>query len=209
VIAALAAPPEVDSRLEESIDARAIEATLACIARHGLTKTTIDDIAREAGCSRATLYRYFGSRQDLVAAAVRNEIARVVGLARAAAASAATLEDAVVGVLTVAEHELGEHPALRFVAEVEPELLLPYLTFARGDDFLRAAADALTPCFVRFVGDDATRAAEWVARIGLTLWLSPSAPVALSDPRALRDYVRAFVLPAVQRPVPLATEPER
>jgi len=182
----------------DRVETRAVDATLACIARHGLSKTTIDDIAREAGCSRATLYRYFGSRQELVSAAVHVEASRVVTLAREVADSADTLEDAVVGVLGVAGHELGEHPALRFVADVEPEQVLPYLAFAGGDRFLQDAAEAIAPCFARFVGHDATRAAEWVARIGLALWLSPTAPVSLSDAEALRGYVRAFVLPAIE-----------
>ncbi len=192
--AALAVEPLASERVET----RVIEATLACIGRHGLAKTTIDDIAREAGCSRATLYRYFGSRQEIVTAAVHSEAARVASLARRSADAAATLEDAVVAVLIVAGTELGDHSALRFVAEVEPEQVLPYLTFAGGDQFLRDAADALAPCFVRFLAHDATRAAEWVARIGLALWLSPMAPVSFSDPHALRGYVRAFVLPAIE-----------
>ena len=188
----------VDTLDPDRLETRAVDATLACIARHGLSKTTIDDIAREAGCSRATLYRYFGSRAELVTTAVHTEVARVVALARAVADAAATLEDAVVGVLRVSSLELGEHPALRFVADVEPERVLPYLTFAGGDRFLQDAATAIAPCFTRFVGADAPRAAEWVARIGLALWLSPTAPVALSDADALRGYVRAFVLPAIQ-----------
>ncbi|MCJ7437269.1 MAG: TetR/AcrR family transcriptional regulator [Acidimicrobiia bacterium] len=182
----------------DRVETRAVDATLACIARHGLSKTTIDDIAREAGCSRATLYRYFGSRQELVTAAVHAEASRVASLVREVAGSATTLEDAVVGVLGVAGRELGEHPALRFVADVEPDQLLPYLTFAGGDRFLQDAAGAIAPCFARFLGDDAERAAEWVARIGLALWLSPTAPVSLADAEALRGYVRAFVLPAIQ-----------
>ena len=202
--AALAVEPLVPDRrvldrgIPDRVDTRAIDATLTCIARHGLGKTTIDDIAREAGCSRATLYRYFGSRQDLVTAAVHREALRILSLVRGAADSATTLEDAVVGVLAVAGRELGEHPALRFVADVEPERVLPYLTFAGGDRFLRDMGGALAPCLVRFVGADSTRAAEWVARIGLALWLSPTAPVTLSDTEALRDYVRVFVLPALR-----------
>ena len=35
----------------------------SCIARWGTAKTTLDDIAREAGCSRATIYRLFPGRQ--------------------------------------------------------------------------------------------------------------------------------------------------
>ena len=49
---------------------RILDATLTCLGRVGLTKTTLDDVAREAGCARATLYRYFPGKQPLVNALV-------------------------------------------------------------------------------------------------------------------------------------------
>jgi len=39
--------------------ARVLDAALTCVGRVGLAKTTLDDVAREAGCARATVYRYF------------------------------------------------------------------------------------------------------------------------------------------------------
>jgi AcrR family transcriptional regulator len=195
--AARPAEPTADDRRPEGIEARAIEATLTCIARHGLSKTTIDDVAREAGCSRATLYRYFGSKQDLVCSAVRAEADRVTGACREAAAGAATLEDAVAGVLVVAGRELAQHSALAFLAAHEPEILLPHLTFAGGDRFLGRASAALAPCFAPWLGERAERAAEWIARLGLTLWFSPTAPVSLGDPAAVRAYAHEFIVPAI------------
>ncbi|MEX0665632.1 MAG: TetR/AcrR family transcriptional regulator [Acidimicrobiia bacterium] len=184
------------------IHERAAAATLSCLARHGISKTTIDDIAREAGCSRATLYRYFGGKAELVQTVVRAEAARVAGTVRAAADTTDTLEDAVVAMLHTAGYELGEHPALRFVADFEPERLLPHLTFAGGERFLARAGAAIAPSLERFLPGRAERAAEWVARVGLTLWLCPSGPVSLVDPVSLRAYVRAFVVPALDRILP-------
>ena len=47
---------------------RILEATYACIARWGIFKTTVEDAAREAGMSRATVYRHFpGGREELMA----------------------------------------------------------------------------------------------------------------------------------------------
>lgn len=177
-------------------------ATLACIERHGVSKTTLDDIAREAGCSRATLYRYFGGRSELVAAAVQAEADRVVAIVRAAADATDTLEDAVVAVLLTAGIEIGEHPALRFVADFEPEILLPHLTFGGGDRFLAAASAALAPSLERFLLNRAERSAEWIARVGLTLWLSSTRPFLLTDREGVREYVREFVLPAINPAVP-------
>ena len=185
-------PEVVAERAEPGIEDRAITAVLACVARHGLGKTTIDDVAREAGCSRATLYRYFPGKQDLVKAAVRAEVVH------AAAADAATLEDAVVAMLHGAGVELSRNAALRFVYDFEPELLLPHLTFAGGDRLLAKTAVALESALERFVPDDARRAAEWVGRVGLVFWFSPTAPVSLLDEQAVRHYVNAFVLPAIR-----------
>ena len=50
---------------------RIIEATYACVARWGLAKTTVEDAAREANVSRATVYRNFpGGRDELIHAVV-------------------------------------------------------------------------------------------------------------------------------------------
>jgi hypothetical protein len=45
---------------------RVVDALLACIARWGVSKTTVEDVAREAGISRATIYRLFPGGKDVV-----------------------------------------------------------------------------------------------------------------------------------------------
>ena len=47
--------PSSHESSDTTVEARAVAALLTCIARYGLAKTTLDDVAREAGCSRATL----------------------------------------------------------------------------------------------------------------------------------------------------------
>lgn len=187
-------PPEAGS-----IEQRAIDATLACIARHGLGKTTVDDVAREAGCARATLYRYFGGKQELVGAALQAEADRISRRLRDASAGAASLEEAVMAVLTSAAAELATNAALQFVATHEPERLLPHLTFAGGDSFLAAATPALEPCLAPYVAPERlARASEWLVRVGLALLFSPTSPLSLGDLDHTRAYVREFVLPAIQ-----------
>ncbi len=77
--------PEID--LRGASDERIVDGALRCIARWGLAKTTVEDVAREAGCSRATLYRAFPGGKDAILAAVAAAeltdddiaIARVIG----------------------------------------------------------------------------------------------------------------------------------
>ena len=47
---------------------RVVDAALACIARQGVARTTLDDVARAARCSRATVYRVFPGGKDAVLA---------------------------------------------------------------------------------------------------------------------------------------------
>jgi TetR/AcrR family transcriptional regulator, repressor for uid operon len=191
------------------LEGRAVAGLLACLARQGIRKTTLDDVAREAGCSRATLYRYFPSKQAVLDAAIRTEQERVVTALLVAAACTATLEDAVVALLTTAGTEVGQHPALRFVADFEPERLLPHLCFSGGDRLLAAASLALAPALAPAVGDAAApRAAEWVARVVLCFLCEPDPPVDLRDEPAVRAYARHFLLPAVQ-PDPNPSPPTR
>ncbi|HEY5173756.1 MAG TPA: helix-turn-helix domain-containing protein, partial [Acidimicrobiia bacterium] len=50
-----------------SLHDRLLAATYRCVERFGLGKTTIDDIAKESGVSRATIYRQFaGGRDELL-----------------------------------------------------------------------------------------------------------------------------------------------
>jgi AcrR family transcriptional regulator len=185
----------------EGIEQRAVAALLRCVARHGLGKTTLDDVAREAGCARATLYRYFGGKRELVRATLASESARISAEVKRAADGAPTLEDAVVAVLAVATRELRDHAALEFLLAFEPELVLPHVTFAAGDRFLRVTGAVLAPSFEPFVGPErAPRAGEWVARLILSYCAAPNAPadsIDLTDDAMTRALVREFVLPGL------------
>jgi AcrR family transcriptional regulator len=197
------APPEASSLPSApsgSIDDRAIQATLACVARHGLAKTTFDDVAREAACARATLYRYFGGKRQLVRLTVAREAARIAADIREAADAESTVEDAVVAMVVRSARELREHEALQFLFAFEPELVLPHVTFDAGNRFLAAAGSAIAPALARFVPPERVdRAGEWLARVVLTHTLSTS-PIDLTDEAAAQALVREFVLPGLIGP---------
>src|SRR5690242_4145498 len=107
----------------DELGARVLDATITCLARFGVAKTTIDDVAREAGCSRATVYRYFGNRNALVVAAVDREIAALTATVRAAGRGADTLEDAIVAMFVSAARWITAHDALQRALDLEPEVI--------------------------------------------------------------------------------------
>jgi AcrR family transcriptional regulator len=184
--------------LSPTVEDRAVRATLACVARHGLAKTTFDDVAREAGCARATLYRYFGGKRQLVRITVAREAARIAAAVRDAADAEPAFEGAVVAMVVRAARELRDNEALQFLFAFEPELVLPHVTFNAGNRFLVGAGSAVAPALERFLPADRTdRAGEWLARVVLTHAVSPSSPIDLTDEAAARALVRELVLPGL------------
>ncbi|HEX5614497.1 MAG TPA: helix-turn-helix domain-containing protein [Acidimicrobiia bacterium] len=182
----------------EPVAARLIDALLASIAEVGLAKTALDDVARAAGCSRATLYRYFPGKQPLLAAAIEREAARLGATLAASAELAETLDDAVVAVVVAAAEFLERHPALRTLLEVEPQLLLAEVGFERGDRVVRRGGELAAAALERLLpAEEAARLGEWVTRIVLSYFFSPSESVSLTRPESVRVLVSEFVLPGV------------
>ena len=185
---------------------RILDGALACVARVGVAKTTLDDVAREAGCARATVYRSFPGRHALFRALLDREVAALGARALAAADEAPTLADAVVAVILVGGETFRTHPALGFILAHEPEIVAAQLSFERGSQLLGAAAELIAPAFTRFLpADRAARLGEWVTRLTLSYLCEPSDHVRFDDPTQVRDLVDAFVLPGITRSSTFAT----
>lgn len=64
-------PPEVAKR--QARGRRILDAAAGLILRWGYNKTTIDDIARQAGVAKGTIYLHWQTREDLFAALIQRE----------------------------------------------------------------------------------------------------------------------------------------
>ena len=182
-----------------------IDAALRCIARWGVAKTTLDDVAREAGCSRATVYRLFpGGKDALIDEVAAAELRRFFDLLGERLTGAECLEDAVVTGITTAAREIARHDALQYLLSHEPEVILPRICFAPMDDALGLVRTFAAPHLESWVGpEQAPRAAEWVARIVVSYTLCPADDVDLADEESVRRLVRSFILPGLVTPVPV------
>ncbi len=200
----------VDDR--SSTRVRIVDGTLRCLARQGLAKTTVDDIAREAKLSRATLYRTFpGGKDAIVAAVVETEVARLFSSLAVVMGEAADLEDVLVAGMVDAARQIGAHRALAYMLMHEPGAILRHLTFADLDRVLFVAGDFAAPFFARWLSpDEASRAAEWAVRIVLAYVADPAPDTDLAVPDDTRALVRTFVMPgilALRATTPTATTP--
>jgi AcrR family transcriptional regulator len=178
---------------------RIVDGTLRCLARQGVAKSTVDDIAREAGLSRATVYRTFPrGKDDILAAVVETEVARLFSALAVVMGEATDLEDVLVAGMVESARQLSEHAALGYLLVHEPGVVLPHLTFAELDRVLLVAGDLAAPFFARWLEpDQASRAAEWAVRIVLAYTSDRSPDTDLTDPGQTRALVRAFVLPGI------------
>jgi AcrR family transcriptional regulator len=180
------------------VDERALDAVMRCVARYGVSKTTIDDVAREAGCARATLYRYFAGKSELVRAAVAREVGALATEMVALGEAAPSVEEAVVAIVTHGSRRIVGHDALQFVLRCESEVLLPYLTFSAGDRFLADAGALVAHALhTHLAPEPASRAGEWVARVAFAYLTPAGSPVDMTDEAQVRELVRSFVLPGL------------
>ena len=182
---------------------RITRAALRCIARWGVAKTTLDDIAREAGCSRATVYRTFPGGKDVVVdALVREEVGRFYGDLATRLDEADDLESLLVTALTWSYRTIRDHEALQFLLAHEPEVVLPRVAFGEYDRLLHVAVEFAAPWLVPHVGpEEAPRAAEWVVRLVVSYAMSPSERVDLGDESQARRLVRTYLLPGLHQSV--------
>ncbi len=123
---------------EVRTDARILDAAFEAVATHGLSRLTMDDVARLAGLARQTVYRYFPSKDALVVALVEREEEAFIEGVRAANDKHERLEDVMRDAILFSLKTAREHPLLDRLLASEPEVLLPYLTTRGGGLVARA-----------------------------------------------------------------------
>ncbi|MGH9170363.1 MAG: TetR/AcrR family transcriptional regulator [Acidimicrobiales bacterium] len=210
-------PRAADSR------SKVLDAALRCVGRFGVAKTRLDDIAREARLSRATIYRLFpGGRDEVVKSMVDREVESYFALMADRLASVDEVSERIFVAMVTSAEQIATHEALVYVMANEPEVLLPHTSFAGLDDLLAVASSFFAPYLSDVLEtEDARRVAEWVARLVLShvvcspdtlenAWAEPRSNTALgsgASPFAIhpgmiaedqaRWLVRQFVMPGI------------
>jgi AcrR family transcriptional regulator len=185
---------------------RLLAATYRCVERFGLGKTTIDDVVKESGISRATIYRQFaGGRDELLLETVGWELTNYFTRLADQVRDAPTVAELLRRGLAFAHRSIAEHLVLRKIMDTEPERLLPLLT-TESAKTLPFIADFLLPYLRREAdagrlrpGVDIDRAAEYLARSILSLIGAPGR-WDLGDPDQVADLVEIELLGGIAAP---------
>lgn len=182
----------------DDLSGRVLDASLLLVARWGIAKTALADVAREARCSRATVYRAFpGGKAHLFHVLAVRELASYLDAVLDAVDAGEDLVDAVTSGLVVATRLLQDHDAAQFVLDYEPGVLLPFLGFKQVDVLYSHAATVVGPHLERFLpADRAAWLSEWCARLFITYLFNPDPEIDLAVEDQARHLVDRFVLPS-------------
>jgi AcrR family transcriptional regulator len=190
------------ARVSDDARTRILAATVECLGRYGIAKTTVDDAAREAGVARATVYRHFpDGRDQLIAEAITWAVGQFFTELAAAVGDAPDFPTLIERALVHAHRAVDEHVVLQKVLETEPERLLPQLTQSapQVQAVLRHyLADKLREAPL-LDGVDPDQAGDWLARMGLSFILAEGR-WDLTDPADVRRLVRGELLVPFLRP---------
>jgi AcrR family transcriptional regulator len=93
---------------------RIVRASYLCFERHGIERTSIEDIAREAGVTRPTVYRYFkGGKIDIVDMISSEESRKIHAEVRKRLVRGKTFEELLVEALVLVVRLAIQNPYVR------------------------------------------------------------------------------------------------
>ncbi len=189
------------NQTQDAARERIIDAAERTFAESGMSGTPVQAIASAARCSRATFYRYFDSRDELVAAVMMRQANRLVLQIQERLATIDDPGEAIVQAIVLTVNQVPRHPQLAMFFEAtdlatthrlvgEPGMIFdlaglilgPLLETARERGNLRPGITI----------PDAT---EWTVRSALSL-LSLPGPVKRTD-QQLAQMIRTYLLPAL------------
>jgi AcrR family transcriptional regulator len=185
--------------VRSSVEEQFLDAAESCLKRNGIRRTTMVQVADEAGLSRAWLYRHFPDKVSLLGAAlirqdeqfwtdVRARIARRTTLAGQLAEAVVYSRDQKASAL-VLKLRATEPSACAEIMGIGLRQSLPgmaafwrpFIERARDRDEVRSDVDI-------------TRAAEFVMRFVLSMVTVPGDTVDVDDVDAVRRFAQDFVV---------------
>lgn len=182
-------PPPPSAQLDPYLDAAA-----KCFARHGIKRASVQDVARELGVNRTTVYRQIGNVDDMVRLLLARELHRFlaevplqVGPERGPAS--------VVSLLAAVVRHARSHPVLVKVLRDEPELIGPFLV-AELPALINRVASQIVPLLQwemdqgSLADRDPGRLADWLVRTAVTLIVAP-------PPDDLEEFLSDLLLPTL------------
>jgi AcrR family transcriptional regulator len=172
-----------------------LDAASRCFARYGVARTSVQDVAKEVGVNRVTVYRQVGSIDQQVALLFARDLHRWLEVVAREMADPPDAQ-AIVRIVAATVREARDHDVLAKVLADEPELLGPVLVGGLSDFFGRVVTVAIPLLTLgmeagRLARRDPAIVAEWLVRIGISVWVDP-------PPGELDAFLAEVIVPALE-----------
>lgn len=189
----------------DELSARIVLAATECIARWGWERTKVDDIAAAARCSRASVYRKFDDKAqilDEVLAGVGADMVLAVDRALEERGGAASLRASLSSAMVAAAAEFETNRTVAELIRTDRKAILPLIAFDRLDPIIKRysshLADLLEPHTAS--RSDAVAITGWATRVLLAYVFSPGTPrFRLTDEAVVDHLVSTYLLPGFVR----------
>ena len=187
---------------DDPTTAAILDATGELLGSYGLGRWSMDDVATRAGVGRATVYRRFASREEVVNATLARDLQRFFATVAGAVAGTSDLVDKVVEGFVIGLRAAGE-TLLPELFSSDSSTVMALLNAAPVIDLGRAALvgqyEAITGMQLR--GSERAEVelvAEALIRLALSFLLIASSSIDFDDETAARSAVRRIVAPLLR-----------
>lgn len=193
------APAEETGAVDE-VALRILDATYAVLSANTGRRTTMNQIADQAGLGVATVYRRFPQKPQLLRALLLREGARLTAVVGEAMARETTVEMQAAAGFSAFAHAIAEHPFLvRLIHGDSDGWVLGGGDLA--DQLMGMARDYIATWIRelqaqgRHLGVDAEIVAEIEARLALSLIVAPDGKIPMHDEQASRAFALTYLVP--------------
>ncbi|MBW2190310.1 MAG: hypothetical protein DRH23_12575 [Deltaproteobacteria bacterium] len=197
-IATAAVPDDTKSR---PVRERLLDAAEGCLEQFGPQKTSMEDVARAAGMSRATVYRYFENRDALLLGVASRQAANLAAEAMVFLPQFNTISDWLVEGCLFTLREIPKRPVFAsLVTSLDSSAASKLLLGSSG--MIQIGVNVLRPMFANAQQQDLLRddididmLIEWLLRV---LWTYLNAPSQVAtDEESMRKLFHMMLIPAV------------
>lgn len=171
--------------------------------RVGPERIRMGEIAARAGVSRASLYRYFANKDDLIQAYTMREFDRLFARIDEEMEPYSSFEDRLGAAFAYAIPAMREHPVFAALLELAERQIMR-VTLQSGevlgharDLVLERLNQSVRAGRIQIDQFDATVTGELIARLVISLLTTPESIARLDTGEDARDFAKRYVLPMV------------
>lgn len=146
-----------------------LEAARRRFLRFGARKTTMDEVAREAGCSRTTLYAHFRNKEDLYARLLEQDTEAFIRETSGVLATAANAGSKIRSIVEITRRTYARNHVMRLALARDAEMCLEHVAHAFTRDQEQRIVGLLRQVLDEGVQEGALRAID-TARVAYLMF---------------------------------------